>query len=212
MTDGVWIKIEFTTYWLSSTGGSGGMSADTYAHRDMRGLPALPMTSVKGRLRETAARLFGERDDIDHLFGSPSRELATSAINAEAADRKSRELDGHPAQLHFIGDARLPKANADKVLKNPQHKTLLFRTLTSTKIDDRTGTALDKSLRTFEVCIPLTLFGRVEASADAPEDWRETLDHICACTTSLGRGKSAGLGRAIISIYPPLAQLEGAST
>lgn len=64
------LTLSFRSSWLSGTGGGRGR------HRDAAGLPAMPMSQVKGTLRETAERLAaggraGWSDDlVQRLFGA----------------------------------------------------------------------------------------------------------------------------------------------
>jgi hypothetical protein len=175
------ITLEFQSCWLASTGAAGSGLADAPAYLDADGCPALPMTMVRGQLRDTATAVHGElNDDLKTLFG----------------------LEGHTGALRFIGEARLPAGARAWFRANPEARAQLFRRLPSTKIS-KTGVAEDKTLRSIEACVPLTLTGEVEL--DQAEDvavgdsWIDLLDQLCAATLFIGREKTNGLGRVIAS-------------
>lgn len=173
------ITLELSSYWLASTGAAGSGLADAPAYRDADGCPALPMTMVRGQLRDTALSVHGELSgDLKTLFGK----------------------EDHTGALRFIGEARLPEGERAWFRAHPEARAQLFRRLPSTKINLR-GVAEDKTLRSIEACVPLTLNGEVEldlASGVAIEtNWTDLLDQLCAATLFIGREKTNGLGRVI---------------
>jgi hypothetical protein len=176
------ISITFSDYWLSSTGGSGKGDLDMICARDRDGCPVLPMTQVKGMLRETAERLYPE-GEVTRLFGGRTKDGDVSPPQE--------------GQLRFSGFARLP--DADRAWfgqqENKDNRAALFARLRSTKIT-KTGIAETNSLRTAEVAIPLTLNGRIDwvGTDDPPQ---ALIEAICMLTFSFGHGKNDGLGRAI---------------
>lgn len=72
------IVIDFRSYWFAGTGGGAGRQSDVRCYRDQRGLPAMPMSQVKGTLRESAERLSAAGsalvtdERIERLFGGRS--------------------------------------------------------------------------------------------------------------------------------------------
>ena len=78
------IVIQFQNYWIAG-GGKAGAGVDVATERDDCKCPAMPMSQIKGTLRETATRLWSE-DDVRFLFGTEAQQ----------------------SPLAFIGQARLP--------------------------------------------------------------------------------------------------------
>lgn len=203
MTRAATLIIDFKGFWLTGTGGAQGRKADVVLHRDRWGCPALPMTAVKGLLRETAQRLARagaanwDKDKLGRMFGDQARERALEAGQVERYGKEDRE---RPGALAFEGEARLPKearawfAGADRAAARQRLSCLI----SSTAIDER-GAAKDKTLRAIEAAVPLTLSGTVSwIGVGPPEDgWVELIDAACAATLAFGKLKGVGFGRAI---------------
>ena len=191
------LTLSFRSWWLSGTGGGRGRHLDAVCHRDAAGLPAMPMSQVKGTLRETAERLAaGDRagwsdDLVQRLFGTRSEGGGRSSEGAVA----------------FQGDAEVPASDRggltgiDPCVR--RRREVLYRRIASTRIDER-GAATDRTLRYFEVATPVRLIGRLEwIAADPPDlDWIALLDAACAATLAFGKLKADGYGAAIASIVP----------
>ena len=186
------VVITFRGYWTSGTGEGSGRQADTRCHRDRRGLPALPMSQVKGTLRETAERLAAagapgiSRDRIHRLFGG---RMADGEVGEPA-----------PAAISLSEDAVISEGAAARLRGCERH---LFRHVASTAIS-ADGVALDRTLRSFEVAVPVTLVGRIAWGAAEPPDfdWIAWLDRICAATPAFGKGKPDGYGAALARAEP----------
>lgn len=180
------ISIRFLDWWHAGTGHSGAGDADMIAYRDRFGCPAMPMTQVKGILRETATE-FGllTQRDIDTFFGEKS--LPGVTVNAQGA------------AIAFSGDASLSRDEQAWFGANSGCQGTLFGWLRSTAIDDRTGSAKAETLRSIEVCAPMMLCRTVEwiGDDDPPANWAEQLDLVCAMTPVFGKQSRDGLGRAI---------------
>ena len=189
------VTIEFRSYWLSGTGGGRGRHLDAVSHRDADGLPAMPMSQVKGTLRETAERL--GRDGragwscrhVERIFG---RQPEAGEPNEDGA-------------VAFLGDAEIPGANRTGLAGSGERerRRQLYRRVAGTQIDER-GSAADRTLRYIEAAVPVTLVGRIEwIAAGAPDPgWIELLDAACAATLAFGKLKNDGYGAAIASVVP----------
>jgi len=171
------ITIAFTSFWMSGTGAAGSGTIDMPTERDLDGLPVMPMSTVKGTLRETADDL---GLNIQDLFGDCNR--------AESLVR-------------FVGNARLLPADRAWFAANPKAKRPLFRQLSATAISG-SGVAETGSLRVAEVVVPLTLTGLIEAD-NPPGDWISRIDEACAFTLHLGKMKTSGLGRVLMKCEAP---------
>ena len=198
------LTLSFRSWWLSGTGGGRGRHVDAVCHRDAAGLPAIPMSQVKGTLRETAERLAdggraGWSDDlVQRLFGARPEVSGGSSEGAVA----------------FQGDAEIPASDRGGLAgidpRARRRREVLYRRIASTRIDER-GAATDRTLRYFEAAAPVRLIGRLEwIAADPPDpDWIALLDAACAATLAFGKLKADGYGAAIASIAP--AHIEAAS-
>ena len=178
MTTRATISITFTDYWLSSTGGSGEGDLDMIAYRDAYQCPAMPMTQIKGSLRETAEMVLGS-------------ERAVALFGGEGSNSQS--------PIRFTGDAALP----DDVRAwfghdaNRSARAALFGRLRSTAINE-CGVAKSRTLRTLGVAVPMTLIAVVEWVEGTPDpEWVEDLNTICQLTFAFGHSKNDGLGRAL---------------
>jgi hypothetical protein len=192
------IILDFTGYWLSGTGAARGRDVDAVTHRDRQKLPAMPMTQVKGQLRETARRLAaagagGWTDGrVTYFFGADS-------VGRDPADVTA-------AALGFHGEARIPGDDVRAWLAHTDNTAVrerLFARLPATAID-RLGAARDHSLRSVEAAVPLTVEGVVEWVGTDPPDagWVEALDLACAATIAFGKLKGDGYGRALAQAVP----------
>jgi len=187
------LLLEFTAYWCAGSGGGRGRHLDAVCHRDKIGLPAMYMTEIKGTLRETAEQLaengIGGWDagKVNRLFGPRTEDGGTD----------------DPAALDFGDEARMLPTQASAI-GNDQEKALLFVRVPATKVDEKTGIAADKTLRFVECAVPLTLEGVIQWQADAPPDfdWISLLDVAAAATTTFGKAKNDGMGRAIATLTP----------
>ena len=204
------LELKFRSWWLSGTGGGRGRHLDAVCHRDVHGLPAMPMSQVKGTLRETAERLAdagraGWRDDlVTRLFGSRTEEKGQGF-------RTEEEGQSSEGAVAFLGDAEM-SANDRKDLTGVEppareRREALYRRIAATRIDDR-GAAADRTLRYVEAAAPVKLIGRLEwVASDPPDiDWIALLDAACAATLAFGKLKLDGYGTAIASAIPNVFQ------
>lgn len=175
------LTIAFTSWWLGGTGRSGDHGYDMIAYRDSAGCPALPMSQIKGLLRDTAAG-FGLLDaDHELLLGKVEQSGETIA-----------------AALRFAGDAAMDPADRAYFASDPAARAALFGVIRATAINDR-GVARDESLRETEVAVPVTLTGRLHWIGTAPPQpgWVDAIDRLCALTPAFGKLRNDGIGRAI---------------
>ena len=196
MTRGAILTLEFRSWWLSGTGGGRGRLLDAACCRDADGLPAMPMTQVKGALRETADRLARagqagwDSGAVERLFGR----------------RPDEDGGSSPGAVAFLGDARIAEAERAGLLGDaaPERRGMLYRRIASTAIDDKLGAARDRTLRFVEAAAPVTLEGRLEWTAEDPPDagWITLLDAAAAATVAFGKMKADGYGAALARAAP----------
>lgn len=182
------ITINFIDYWHAGTGSTGKGDADMTTFRDDWGCPAMPMSQVKGILRETA-ETFGLLSDaeINSFFGQRS---------------ETGKYVAQESCISFIGNALLADDQRNWLgdNKNKAYRDSLYSNQKSTAINKTTGTAKSNSLRSIEVVVPLTLQKTVSwIEGEPPPDWIDKLDTICAMTPSLGKAVHDGFGRAVVT-------------
>ena len=195
MTRRAVLTLEFRSWWLSGTGGGRGRLLDAACCRDADGLPAMPMTQVKGALRETADRLAAagragwSGEKVARLFGGRAEDDGRSSAGAVA----------------FLGDARLPEADRAGLVGDAaaRGRAMLYRRIAATAVDER-GAARDRTLRYVEAAAPVTLEGRLEwTAAGSPDaDWVALLDAAAAATAAFGKAKADGYGAALARAAP----------
>ena len=181
------VILDFQSWWLSGTGGGKGRKQDLVCHRDKDGFPAMPMSEIKGTLRETAEMLARENcgwtdDDIQLLFGP----------RTEDGD------DGQGGALSFGYEACV---SADYRAHLGGEIELLFERIPSTRINEA-GVAADQTLRAIEAAVPLKIEGRVnwDSKEAPPTNWIDLLDMAAAATPAFGKGKFDGFGKAIATV------------
>ena len=184
------IKIEFSSYWHCGSGISGGVASDALIKKDENGLPFVPGKTLKGHLREAAEWLCKttDADEYKRLL----KQIFGQANTLEMAEEDIPQ--------GYAGEAYLTNLNVHpevaQLLEGEGNANLLFANLYSTAIDDN-GVADKGSLRSIEVAIPLTLYGRIDNLSE------EQLIFIKKCAgmvKELGSGKTRGLGRCHISL------------
>lgn len=181
------LEIKILSYWHAGSGLGRGADVDALVLKDRDDLPYLPGRTVKGLLREGV--LSCEDAGLVHpgracsLFGKPA-----TAGHPDAST---------PGMLNF-SDARLPDKDAQWLAcqKGTDSRTALYDSIASTSLDER-GMADDHTLRTIELCVPLTLVARVSGPTG---DWIGDLQKACCLVRSLGSHRNRGFGRCRIHI------------
>lgn len=184
------ITLNFQSYWCAGTGGGRGRHLDAVCHRDGQDFPAMPMTEIKGSLREVAVRL------ADDLVAGWTPDL----VNTLFGERTEDGGKGREAEVEFIGNARM--SQADKAIDGlADNTTILFRRIAATKIN-RNGVAEDKTLRFTECAVPVRIEGVIKwrARTAPPANWIELLDAAAAAILAFGKLKNDGNGRAVAEI------------
>lgn len=177
-------------YWAVGSGKGGGNEVDNRIDRDAKGLPYIPGKMLKGLIKDACLRLKKAGNSsygfVDDIFGS-----------SEEGEGLNRTVT--KAGKIFISDARLSPALCSALLKeeNAAARNNLTRNIYSTAINEETGTAEEKSLRGYEVAVPMDLYATMECECD-----KDVLEYIKKAASKLvyavGSHKSRGLGEVII--------------
>ena len=126
--------------------------ADAIALKNSQGLPYIPGKAVKGLLKDaylTALENAWFDDQLTLLFGTEGAIIATQGLLQVSSAELSQE-----EQAYFAQHAAAKKH--------------LFKVIHFTAIDHKTGVALNSSLRSMEVCLPLTLYAHISLNTAHP--------------------------------------------
>lgn len=162
-------KIDFYSDWLCSSGLTG--QSDNLPVTNRHELPYIPGKTLKGLIREAAKHLekFSEENwegMIRECFGYVDKEGQCFFSNAQLSQRVQKSI-------------------------TKRQKKLLFRNISSTQIDDE-GQAVDNSLRSVTVVVPLTLFAEIE---NCPHDYVEKMKKCLMWVKHIGCLRNKGFGR-----------------
>jgi len=175
------IKIDFFSDWHCGSGLTSGADVDLLCVKDECGLPYIPGKTIKGLLREAAETIYNEdKEFIEKCFGKQSE----------------KKEDVFEKGFCYFSNAELTK-NVKEQLKDSSKKELLFRKISSTKIDEN-GIAEEHSLRKMEVAVPLVLFAEI---SDLQDEYSPQMEKCLKFIKRLGTNRNRGLGRCNISIY-----------
>lgn len=180
------VQAAFQTWWHIGTGRGAGHFLDAMVERDEAHLPVVSGKTLKGLFRDAAQRLVA--------WGRMHEAQLTALFGKEGA--------GGNAALRF-SDLRLSDKERAALLAQPELIGGLYSQLTSTAIDEKTGYAKNKTLRTVEVVVPLILQGRIELDDESQASSAEVADllnQMSALITHIGSRKSRGFGEVLLTI------------
>lgn len=188
------LTIELLSYWHAGTGLGKGAISDAIVLKDDKGLPWLPGKTLKGLFREG----FQILADANQLSND-----TVIAYMGEASSVKQNHENNRPGMLCFSNAnpsfELQQKLNLDE---NKSLKTCLYQTIASTKLNEN-GIAVDKSLRTIEVCLPITLQATITAEISAEFSEKEILNDLqkaAGLIRCLGSHRHRGLGKCNIIV------------
>ncbi len=192
--------IQFHSFWHASSGLSGSTYAATLVNKSRKGLPFIPGKTLKGLLRE-AAEILHELDPqkvtaafITEVFGDRS---PIENPDARRPAEEKIEANYSPGTCHF-SSAHLSQALQQQIQET--QKPHLYQVLSSTRIN-KDGLAENKTLRSLEVSVPLTLFAEIGQFPQG-DDYRQQMNFCMQWTKRMGLNRSRGLGRCQFQIIP----------
>lgn len=193
------LKIEILSYWHTGAGKSGGATIDALVEKD-DGIPYLPGRNLKGLVRDAVY--------CAEEWGRVPKNLTNTLFGTRAEEQGKRRHDTDSGALRFC-NATLEPALASW-LKNPASydaaalQKHLFTTLYATQIEHDSGAAFDKSLRSIEASIPLTLYAQLDnikpEQLTAYPDWQSDLKKCLVLMRAVGSWRNRGLGRAVVTL------------
>ena len=178
------LEFDIKSDWHIGNGHEGGAYAYALVVKNHLNLPYLPGKSIKGLLRqafETAVdnQWFGDHALLNKLFGYENEGLFSQGIIK-------------------VSSAQLSDAETDFFLEKPSAMKYLYRVLQSTAINKQTGVAVEGSLRSLEVTVPMILQAEISLSEDQAEFQQHLIDAI-TLITELGAKRHRGLGQVTVT-------------
>ncbi len=174
-------KINILSDWHIGSGLDAGTNIDLLVLKTNKNLPFIPGKTIKGLLRDAAMDLSDVQQInsnlIVEIFGSRTKHNESTPGSA-AFSNASLEAD---QQLEIVDNKLSP---------------FLYRAIASTAITE-TGIALEKSLRSMEVCLPVELHGQIEVEK---ETHFLALQKAAKLVRHFGVQRNRGLGRCRFSI------------
>jgi len=179
-------QIEFLSDWQCGSGLTSGADIDSMQVKDSMGFPYVPGKTIKGLLREAAETLY----DFAEEGSKASWETFIKACFGNQSDKTSDQSEN--GVCHFSNAELTEHLKQQLSADNAQEKiNALFRTIFSTAID-QDGQALEHSLRTIEVTVPLHLFGQIQG---CPKEMLSKMQDCLRFVKRLGSDRNRGLGR-----------------
>jgi len=172
-------KIEILSDWHIGSGLDAGADADLIVLKDKNNLPYIPGKTVKGLLKDSLQEIIDVSDEI-------STEKMNEIFGEEA------EIYNSKRQKAFFSNAELGKTEQNEIKTN-NLSSHLYKNIASTKIG-KNGIAQKQSLRTIEVCMPVTLWGEITIK-DEKQEYEELFEKAFKWTRSIGVNRNRGLGR-----------------
>jgi hypothetical protein len=196
------LEFQLHSFWHAGTGRGDGPGADAIIHRSPSGLPFLPGRTVKGLLRDASKlgellKLLPEGSAM-LWFGTdiPRDEKASIKESDGSVELERARFNTEPGCLR-AGSATLGSAWEQWAAAALKDRELLAMEFASTKIED-SGIALDKSLRSIEIAVPMTLKAEISALKSLPAGWEDQLEKVLPYIRSLGSHRNRGLGRVSV--------------
>ena len=193
------LVFDIQSYWLCGTGQSERGSADETANRTSNGLPFIPGKTIKGVMKHALKEWEGLMGDCEENDRQLSEQLFGGGPDDEERSAKGALR---------VGSAQLGKAES-VILSQQSNRALvneLYKSVSSTAVDHKTGSAKKRSLRTIEVVVPLRLEAELEwvAAGDCrdeiPADWAKTLSDALSLIQNIGAHRNRGFGRCTVSL------------
>ena len=177
-------KIKFLSDWHIGSGLGAGAETDAEILKNSDGLPYIPGKTIKGLLKNAC-------NDIADINDLKISKETINQIFGKYADKTDKSVAGSA----IFGNATICIDESKEIIENGLEK-YLFKNISSTAIDENTGIASPKSLRSMEICMPITLNGSIEID----EKHKEAITLASKWVRHIGVNRNRGLGRCTIAI------------
>ncbi len=180
-------KVTLHSAWHCGSGDSKGADLDALVIKDKYGLPYIPGKTMKGLIRNGF-------DEINQALGGQiDPQISRGIFGLEGGVDDTKHVCGEC----FFTNANLQEPLYGELVRQPLLATHLYKKVASTAIDAESGVAVDHSLRTMEVTIPLELEGEI---INVNERNFSFLKDAMAMVKRLGVGRNRGLGRCTLEL------------
>jgi CRISPR/Cas system CSM-associated protein Csm3 (group 7 of RAMP superfamily) len=187
-------KIEFFDAWHTGSGLAAGADVDALVIKDKNKLPYIPGKTIKGLVREAL-------EDILKFKTSEKLSIVKSNFGVFDEKKEKDESEGETKEMKrgnvFFSNARLSGELSEAIITNKDLWRFLYRSVSSTAIEEKTGVAKKHSLRRVQTSIPCELYG--EILNISPELENELIDAL-GYIKRLGVGRNRGLGRCKFTV------------
>ncbi|MGL6260366.1 RAMP superfamily CRISPR-associated protein [Vibrio sp. WXL210] len=177
------LSLDIVSEWHIGSGEEGGAKADSLVLKDALGLPYVPGRSLKGLIREAV------NTAMDNQWFSSD---LLSVLGQEGTQIDSQ------SSLH-VSSACLSTEDVSYFRDNQHSAAHLYRVITSTAIEGKTGVAKPTSLRSMEVAVPMRLTAKLEL-VDKAQLLVEEFKAVLPLITRLGAKRQRGLGQVYVSV------------
>lgn len=183
-------EFHLLSWWRVGTGEALSGHVDTLCARDGDGFPFIPAKQVRGLFREAVR-------DAEELNWIAAGSAAVMFGSRARGDETELSPDTDAGALRFES-AVLPNPERSEIAKSD--RVLLFSRRQSTAMEG--GVAKEKTLRSDEIALPVSLVASVEPIASfadrLPEDWRARLMTALPLIRAIGQKRTRGLGRCSV--------------
>jgi len=178
-------QIQFLSDWHCGSGLSSGAEADAEVLKDENKLPYIPGKTIKGLLKDGLLEMPEisagvDRKNIEKIFG---HEIV-----------KDGKVIGTENGSAFFSNATLGIEEIKEITSTMAD--FMYRNIASTAIE-KTGVAEKGSLRTTEVCMPVTLHGTIDG---IEEQETKIIIKAAKWVRHIGVKRNRGLGRCRIIV------------
>jgi CRISPR/Cas system CSM-associated protein Csm3 (group 7 of RAMP superfamily) len=177
-------KITFLSDWHVGSGLGAGAETDAEILKNIDGLPYIPGKTIKGLIKDAC------NDIADINEAKISKDVMTEIFGNYVGNSDKSESGSA-----FFGNATICIDESNEIIEN-NLQDFLFKNISSTAINEKTGIASSKSLRSMEVCMPIILQGSIEID----EKHQEVIKLASKWVRHIGVNRNRGLGRCTISI------------
>jgi len=200
------LRIELLSLWQAGSSLGRGAEADATAIVDDNGLPFLPGRTVKGLLREAVLTC----EELGRLpEGTTCRLFGKAPAEGEPSDSRPGILRFDNARICGHARSRLLLKDIEKNEARNDLRPALFEKVSSTSIDEH-GQARERTLRTVEVALPVTLHAKIHGPADS--EWVDAIRFASPLVKTLGSYRHRGFGRCRVSLSDEIKPVQGPSS
>lgn len=179
-------KVEFFDAWHAGSGLAAGADVDALVIKDKNKLPYIPGKTIKGLVREAL-------EETIEYKGLDKVQLVKENFGVfEVSEKDKEETKEMIRGSVFFTNAHLSDELSAAMSSNDNLYRFMYRSVSSTAIEESTGVAKEHSLRRVQTTIPCELHGEIlNIDSELENEVVDALGFI----KRLGVGRNRGLGR-----------------